>query len=83
MGRCKPEQQQQRTCSTMGSCSGGFLSGPPCSSHSSNAVSCSLQAEGAQDGQGNAVSSDITGRDRLEQYCNKTGAAQRLNFPRA
>ncbi len=33
-----------RACSTIGSCSGGRLSGPPCSSHSSNAVSCSLQA---------------------------------------
>ena len=31
------------TCSTMGSCSGGFLSALPCASHSSKAVSCSLK----------------------------------------
>mmetsp|Transcript_72383 Transcript_72383/g.228170 ORF Transcript_72383/g.228170 Transcript_72383/m.228170 type:complete len:289 (-) Transcript_72383:838-1704(-) len=29
------------TCSTMGSCSGGFFPSPPCSSHTSKAVRCS------------------------------------------
>ena len=36
------------TCSTMGSCSGGGLRSLPCSSHTSNAVSCSVKkGEGA------------------------------------
>mmetsp|Transcript_26521 Transcript_26521/g.71716 ORF Transcript_26521/g.71716 Transcript_26521/m.71716 type:complete len:277 (-) Transcript_26521:801-1631(-) len=34
-----------KTCSTMGSCSGGFLSCAPCASHRSKAVSCSLKNE--------------------------------------
>lgn len=38
-----PYWRQCLACRTMGSCSGGFFSLEPCSSHSSKAVSCSLK----------------------------------------
>ena len=50
-----------RACSTIGSCSGGRLSGPPCSNHSSKAVSCSLQQR-TQRGEGGG-----TARGQVEQ----------------